>query len=362
MPLTPYRLTGAASSPTSPPPLSPPVATAAQNRFDRLLQMPLLHKLIAADLAINVAAFLVMCVVQDNMSWLAMVALLLTMLLNALIVQWSLLPLKDLELTATRIASNDWFARVPASPLADRNIARIGRTLNGLLDQLLADQVRVRQLSAQAIGAADEERAYLARELHGSTAQSLSAVEMLMSATLQETSAEGPNAALHARLSVMRDVLAEALRDVRNLSHRMHPSALEHLGLAAALEVLARRTLESAGLETSVHAQVDAAVSPLVASVLYRVAQEAVGNALRHASPRKVSIRLMVDAEHAALAIQDDGQGFEMAHSDGLPSGIGLFVMRERLLLINGRLDVQSQVGQGTTVLATAPNVPGEAP
>ena len=323
-----------------------------------LSRVPLLPKLIVADLLINILAFLAMRNAPVQYADEIMVAsLLITLILNGVLVYWSLLPLRALEMTAARVAAGDLSARVPSTRLADRNVTRIGITFNALLDRLLADQARVRYLSAQAIGAADAERAHLARELHDSTAQSLSAVEMLLAATLQETPATGASAALHERLGTMRDVVTEAVREVRTLSHRVHPSALEHLGLDAALDTLARRTLAPAGVLNRVEKRVDAPVSPLVASVLYRVAQEAVGNAVRHGAPTTVTLRLEVDARTARLTVRDDGAGFDVARAEQARTGMGLFLMRERLVLVEGELAIESTPGRGTTVRAVAPNV-----
>nr|WP_240979118.1 sensor histidine kinase [Longimicrobium terrae] len=260
-------------------------------------------------------------------------------------------------MTAGRVAAGDLAARVSFSRLADRNVSRIGTTINSLLDQLLADQARVRYLTAQVIGAADAERARLARELHDSTAQSLSAVEMLLTATWNDTGPDAPKGVLRERIGVMREVVTDALREVRTMSHRVHPSALEHLPLETALEVLARRTLEQTGVHSEMEARVHAPLSPRVASVLYRVAQEAIGNALRHGRPETVSVRLEVDYTRARLTIHDDGGGFDVARAESARTGMGLFVMRERLVLVNGELGIESGIGRGTTVRAVAPNV-----
>jgi signal transduction histidine kinase len=326
-----------------------------------LFRVPLLQKLVVADLVINIAAYVIMRgASQEYADEIMLASLMLTLSLNAVLVYWSLLPLRMLQITADQVASGDLSARVPPSRWADRNIARIGITLNALLDRLLADQARVRYLSAQAIGAADAERAHLARELHDSTAQSLSAVEMLLTATWQETPATGAGAGLRERLGTMREVVTEALHEVRTLSHNVHPSALEHLGLAAALEALARRTIEQSGVRSTVESRVDAPISPRVASVLYRVAQEAMGNALRHACAREVSVRLEVDGDHARLTIRDDGLGFDVRQAESARTGMGLFMMRERLVLVSGDLSIRSEMGRGTTIQAVAPNVQEE--
>ncbi|MBV9775318.1 MAG: sensor histidine kinase [Gemmatimonadetes bacterium] len=326
----------------------------------RLLGVPLLQKLVVADLAINVLAYLLMrSAPAEHGDEITLAVLFGTLALNAAMVYYALLPLRALETTAARVASGDLLARVPPSRFADRNIARIGATLNALLERLISDRARVQYLTAQVIEAADAERAHLARELHDSTAQSLSALEMLVTATWRETPSAGASEALHQRLAVMREIVTEALHEVRTLSHRVHPAALNHLGLADALRTLVRRTLEQSGVKGTVEARVDAPVSPRVASVVYRVAQEALANALRHGRPGEVKVRLSVDGAEAVLVVADDGAGFDVREAESRRSGMGLFVMRERLVLVDGDLTIESRPGKGTVVRAVAPNAAG---
>jgi signal transduction histidine kinase len=265
-------------------------------------------------------------------------------------VWWALLPLRELELTTRRVSGGDLDARVVPRRLADRDIARIGATLNRLLDGVTADRRRMRQLASEVISAGDQERAHIARELHDSTAQQLSALEMLVTSSLRET----PPGTLHERLGVMREIVVESLAEVRTLSHNVHPRVLDDLGLVAALEFLARRTRQQSGL--AVHMTSDAQLEPpmTVASVLYRVAQEAVRNAVRHGRPRDVTVRIAVSPGEAVLTVRDDGVGFDVPAAEAARSGMGLFVMRERLALIAGTLDIASVPGRGTTVLAHA--------
>ena len=328
-----------------------PTGTSALARS--VFGAPLLTKLVVTDLALNVIAFVV--VTKSPVEYageITVVTLLATLVINAALVYWALLPMRALEATAARVSAGNLEARVPRSPLADRDIVRIGDTLNQLLDHVTADRVRMRHLASQVISAGDQERAHIARELHDSTAQSLSALEMLVMTSLRET----PPGPLHERLGVIREITVEALTEVRTLSHNVHPRVLDDLGLVSALEFLARRTREGSGGRLAVRVTSDVA-SPVpapVASVLYRVAQEAVRNAVRHASPRDLRITLAADGHEARLEVVDDGTGFDVAAADGARTGMGLFLMRERLALIDGRLDVTSRRGQ-TVVRATAP-------
>jgi len=338
----PIAPASAATTPAGPPP--------------GLAGVPLLQKLVVADMLINVAAYLLMRRSPPALlSEITLVALLVTLVLNAALVYYALRPLRALEGTARRVADGDLEARVPALRFADRNVARIGRTLNALLDRLMADRARVSRLTAQVIGAADAERAHIARELHDSTAQQLSAVEMLLAATRQELGDGAGTPALHHRLGVMAEIVTEALREVRSLSHRAHPGVLDHLGLAGALKTLARRTLEPAGLQSSVTVE-EGAVTPEVASVLYRVAQEALANAVRHAQAGRVEVALRLRDGRAELTVADDGRGFDVARVERERPGMGLFMMQERLLLVDGELTLRSRPGGGTTLRAAARN------
>jgi signal transduction histidine kinase len=317
-----------------------------------VVKVPLLGKLIVADVLINIAS---LAVVQNAdpkyVNEILIVALVTTLLLNAALVYWALLPLKGLESTAVRVSRGNLDARVRPSIFADRNITRIGRTLNQLLDGVTADRARVRHLASQVISAGDRERAHIARELHDSTAQSLSALDLLMTAALRDAG----DGATAERLRVMHGIVAETLSEVRTLSHNVHPRVLDDLGLVAAIEWLARRTREQADVEARVTSDVRATLPMPVASVLYRVAQEAVRNAVRHASPDVIQITIVGDEARAELEVSDDGCGFDAAAAQARRDGMGIFIMRERLALVGGDLDIAPRPGGGTRIRATVP-------
>jgi signal transduction histidine kinase len=209
----------------------------------------------------------------------------------------------------------------------------------------------VRRLAAQVISAQDEERARVARELHDSTAQMLAAVMLQLGVAARESTSP----ALDERIATLREMAAEALEEVRTLSHTIHPRVLDDLGLAAALEWLARQTREQDSLDVEVFADDGAAIPKLPASVLYRVAQEALRNAVRHAQPRRVELWLRRADGTATLEVVDDGSGFDVRRAEERRPGMGLFSMRERVGLVNGTLALVSAPGRGTRVVATVP-------
>jgi signal transduction histidine kinase len=272
-------------------------------------------------------------------------------------------PLQVIEDTARRVSDGHFDARVGVLPgLADGNLARIAQTLDGLLDRVASERARVRTLAAQVVKAGDAERARIARELHDGTAQQLTALEML----LTSAQADAPQSALAERLSLMHSIATESLAEVRNLSHTVHPRVLDDLGLPAALEWLARR---SGAPELTVHVlcEVDGQIPAPLASVLYRVTQEALQNAIRHGAARHVDVTVRHVDGCVELRIEDDGRGFDGARPpadaasglDGVPTGrqpgMGLFVMQERVSLLDGQLTIDSRPGAGTRILARLP-------
>jgi signal transduction histidine kinase len=134
----------------------------------------------------------------------------------------------------------------------------------------------------------------------------------------------------------------------------MHPRVLEDLGLQAALARLARESSDRTGIDIEVDTAAVAAPIPTAAAwVLFRVAQEAIANATRHASAGNVLVRLAADERAVTLEVVDDGRGFDPSAAAG--PGLGLFTMRERVALADGTVEVTSSPGNGTRVSARVP-------
>ena len=156
----------------------------------------------------------------------------------------------------------------------------------------------------------------------------------------------------------MREVREELVRlseDVHALAYRLHPSVLEDLGLAEALKAEGDRFVghETVTVETT-FSDMPSAVPRDAALCLFRVAQEALRNAGRHAQARKVQLSLRSLDGGMQLAVRDDGCGFDPARPRDRPS-LGLASMRERVRLLRGDFDIESAPGQGTTIVAWVP-------
>ncbi len=319
----------------------------------RLRRTPLLGKIVVLDLVLNVGTYaLLQQTPEAHVAVVTLVSLVVVMVLNTALVAWALQPLQLVEHVARRVSQGERTVRVGRMPpLTDRHLTRIGATLDVLLDRLEAERRQVRELAAQVVKAGDDERARIARELHDGTAQSLSALEMLLTSTLTDGSPD----VVRTRLTTMQAIATEALAEVRALSHTVHPRVLDDLGLAAALEWLARRSGAPPDTDILVTCEAPADLSGPVASVLYRVAQEALHNALRHAGARTIAIEVHPTDGWLRLRVEDDGRGFDRARLDPARRGMGLFLMEERVALFDGHLTVDTTPGRGTRVEAWLP-------
>jgi len=321
-----------------------------------LLRVPLIGKIAGAN-ALIVAAAVTVTMIGDMIGhpelWLVLlVALGLGLTVNAILVLVALRPLKELEVTARRVWQGELDARVPQSVVADAGIQRVGNTINILLDGLNADRTRLRSLANQVIQAGDRERASLARELHDSTAQTLAALLLELSVL----AGENTDPRLEQRITRIRSIVTDVLDEVRMLAHTVHPRVLDDLGLVAALQLLARESVERGNVSVTYNgpAKVES-IDAACASALYRVAQEAVGNAMRHARAKSITIKLSVLNGEAQLEIADNGIGFAPDEVERRRPGMGLFTMRERAALVGGQLALRTGAGQGTRVIASVP-------
>lgn len=314
--------------------------------------MPLALKLVGANVAI-VLALLVSAQFTGVPLTPGLVELAgLAVVVHAAIVLVALHPIRELESVARRVWHGDYAARVEQSAVADNEVLRVGSMFNILLDGLAADRARMRGLARDVIESGDRERSALARELHDSTAQRVAALQFELSAAARESR----DPLLADRLLSARDAAEGILEELRHLSQSVHSAVLDDLGLGAALKRLARDAGNGNAIDFDVDAELGERRLPRnVESALFRVAQEAVYNATRHAAPRCIRVHVRRGESEAVLQIHDDGKGFSVASTMQLPSSRGLASMRERLALVDGHLTIDSAPNAGTTVTATVP-------
>jgi PAS domain S-box-containing protein len=206
-------------------------------------------------------------------------------------------------------------------------------------------------LLRRLVHAQEVEHRRVARELHDDLTQRL-AVLAIDAGSLEQLPGCPPDVGRRAR--VMRDELVALSESVHSLSRQLHPSILDDLGLTDALRSECQSIYQRDGIAVTYHAQdVPTDLPRDVTLCVYRVAQEALRNVARHARSLQASIRLVANDRELVLSVRDKGIGFEVAARG--KSGIGLENMRERARLIQARLLVRSQPGEGTKVTLRVP-------
>lgn len=228
---------------------------------------------------------------------------------------------------------------------------RAEQSLRSNVADLHAVRESLSQLSGRLMQAQEQERARLARELHDDIVQRMSFMAMDVDRLSVEIPPDAANAQEHVR-ELQESVVALA-RDVQGISHRLHSSKIDVLGLQAAVgsfckEVMSRHDLEIA----YTHANIPMNLPEDVAMSLFRVAQEAVSNVIRHSGARRCTVSLAYADHELTLEVVDDGRGFDVGAASEA-EGLGLISMRERLKLVNGDVAIDSAVGRGTAVRAT---------
>jgi len=217
--------------------------------------------------------------------------------------------------------------------------------------ELNKSRSEVRTLASQLIELQENERKRLSRELHDDIGQRLSLAASEV-ALLQRQYSEGP-AGLADGLGTLREELDSLCTDLHCLSHNLHSYKLQHLGLRPALKDLCLRMSQPDFQIDLVVDDSEYSASTEVSLCLYRIAQEALNNARRHAQTSFVAVTLTKLQHTFYMAIQDSGIGFEPSAN---PQGLGLISMKERLKLVNGQLILHSIPGRGTEIWVAVPD------
>jgi two-component system, NarL family, sensor histidine kinase UhpB len=223
----------------------------------------------------------------------------------------------------------------------------LAHAFNGMLDRLEAAR---RDAARTALEAQESERLRVAQELHDEIGQTLTAV------TIQaERAADGDPGEAPAALRGVANSVRDSLDEVRRIARELRPEALDDLGLVNALIALCNRMDAQDG--PRIERDLQGTLPPLrdeVELVIYRIAQESLTNALRHANPRSVSVWLHADDSSIALRVRDDGDGMPRVAPEGTS---GIAGMRERALLVDGRFSIESVPRRGTEVRLRVPLV-----
>lgn len=210
---------------------------------------------------------------------------------------------------------------------------------------------RLRNFSEGALRATEEERKRIARELHDDTAQRLATLILRVGMLAREED----DAARGELFEDVRQEIVDAAEAVKRMSRGLRPPEIEELGLGLALRAHFR-SLEESGFRVEAGlGSVEDVLDPARKLAIYRIIQEALSNARRHSGAEVASVRLFHSGDDVVGEVTDRGRGFDPAIVGEGASGLGLLGMQERATMIDGRIDVDSEVGRGTRIRVIVP-------
>ncbi|HTS05171.1 MAG TPA: MASE1 domain-containing protein [Candidatus Eisenbacteria bacterium] len=221
-----------------------------------------------------------------------------------------------------------------------------------ITDRKLAEEA-LGSIGQRLIEAHEEERTWIARELHDDIAQRIA----LLAVELERCTPQASDSMddLNESLQLARQRISDLGKDIQALSHRLHSSKLEYLGLPTAAKSFCRELAEQRKVQIEfIHTDIPADIPREVSLCLFRVLQEALQNAIKHSSDQNFTVEMRGSKDGISLTVTDEGIGFDWQDAMNR-RGLGLISMRERLRLVNGQLSIRSSQGIGTTIVARVP-------
>jgi two-component system sensor histidine kinase UhpB len=317
----------------------------------------LLTQVLVANLLLIVAAVVVTGVAgnpnlnlgdRPELALILGLAVGLTILVNVIMLQRRFRPLERLvdEMERADLSRPGAGLRSAVDGVTEpEEVARLERAFRRMLERLEAER---RRTSHTALSAQEEERARVARDLHDEVNQSLTALLLRLEAARVKAPVE-----LAHELADTKALANQAMEELLMLARQLRPTALDDLGLKAALAGHVKELGQRGGIDTSFEASGDFSVLPPdIQLVVYRVAQEAMSNAAQHSGAEHLRVQLMRTGERVELTVADDGSGFTF---DQAARGLGIAGMRERALLVGGDVQVESRPDVGTRVSLRVP-------
>ena len=262
---------------------------------------------------------------------------------------------RTVELAASNRELN---AEVVQRKTAEKALKKSERHYTRLLEQSDRLQEQLRRLSRQVLSAQEEERKRISRELHDVIAQTLTGINIRLSALKKEAALNTKD--LDSNIARTQKLVEKSVNIVHQFARELRPSVLDDLGLIPALHSFMKLFTTRTGVHS--HLTAFAGIEHIDIArrtVLYRVAQEALTNVGRHARASRVEVTIQKLADCICMKIKDDGKSFRadrLLHG-GRSKRLGLLGMRERLEMVGGSFDVESAPGKGTTVIARIPPV-----
>jgi two-component system, NarL family, sensor histidine kinase UhpB len=300
---------------------------------------------VATLFAASAASSLDLNIDDERLSFaLLAMTVILALLLNILMLQRRFSPLEELIRQIEEIDPADPGAfKAPEQPVEE--VERLAHAFGKLLERIEAERRRAGRLQ---IRAQEEERKRVARDLHDEVNQALTAILLRLEALTQVAPPR-----LRDELAETKGLANQAMEELLQLARQLRPTALDDHGFVLAIEEQLRRFKAQHGVDTRL--TTTGSLDDLGSEqqlVLYRVTQEALNNVARHAGASHVDVAIRRDNGAVALAVTDDGAGFDY---DTEQRGLGLDGMAERARLVDGQFEVSTRPGKGTKLQLTVP-------
>lgn len=272
----------------------------------------------------------------------------LAFVLNSLVLRRRFTPLENLIDEMEKVDLSQPGANLPPGIDGKADSEEVERLELAFLRMMRRLEAERRRSSSAALQAQEEERARVARDLHDQVNQSLTGVLLRLEAARAAAPPE-----LEAEINETSTLAHQAMDELLAVARQLRPTALDDLGLKAAIAGQVDQ-LGRSGFEVSFESEGETGdLEPDIQLVVYRVAQEAIGNAIRHSQGSRIHVRLSRKSPQVELSVTDNGRGFSFAEAN---AGLGLGGMRERALLVGGELKTESRPGSGTTIRLAVPD------
>ena len=232
-----------------------------------------------------------------------------------------------------------------------RAVRVVGATTDMTERHLAEERRRLRALSVGTLQAREEEARRIARELHDEAGQLLASVHIAIDRLAADTKELDPH-----RVNEIKGLLDLTEAELRRIAHELRPTVLDDLGLGPALSVLAENVSSRSGASVVVDAPLEDRLPPTTETAIYRIVQEATGNAVKHGSASRVDVRVGERAGAVECTVTDNGVGFDVDQASAPGArGLGLIGIRERLEPLGGTFEIVSRPGAGTQLTVTIP-------
>lgn len=281
----------------------------------------------------------------------------LSVLINFWIIRNALRPLTDLNSLVDQVQKG--YSQIDPHFLepTDPDISQLAKTLDALVRELNERNLELHALSEQAINALEEERKQIALTLHDDTGQSLSM--LIINLERLESNLPRDELLIIDKLGETRKLAQDSLANLRKIVYGLRPTILDDLGLLPAIRWYARANLENAGIMVEVTGDGELEALPAgINSTLFRIAQEAINNIVRHSKAASAEISLKCSPDQVVLTVMDDGVGFDpnSVRENALQTQhLGLLGMRERAELVGGSIKLTSEPGKGSQIQIVVP-------